>query len=956
MTLAEQYSRLKKAVGGNREKMRYEDTFGMPMEEKQHITPPNRWNRRILGELDFAIRLSEENGHAYDDCIGQALALLQTRMNEEGVLTNASCQAAEELLAPCAAAAKEYGLILVAHSHIDMNWTWGYHETVAIVLNTFRTMLEVMKEYPDFCFSQSQASVYQIVEQHDPEMMKEIQARIREGRWEVNASTWVEMDKNMPNTESLIHQTRCAKEYLESHWGVDPDSVQVDFCPDTFGHPRNYPEIDRIGGLKYYYFCRGLSSGEVLFRWKAASGEEILCYREPYWYNSAITPHIGVGLIDLSRRCAGLKTGMAVYGVGDHGGGPTRRDVERAYEMMEWPIYPRLKFGTMKEFFAIAEEKRAEYPLVDHHMNYTAPGCLVTQSRVKLGNRQAERALYEAEAWSALSPDQAKLPWRKDRFAEAWQKVLFNQFHDILTGSCVTISRECAVSTYSEALAIAHTEQNKACRAIAEQIDSSFAITEEDLSDSQAFGAGPGYGFSGASDLLGQPVSERGMGMKRLYHIFNSSGHERTQTVEITVWDWQGDLRRAYAATPDGTEIRIQILDNERKWYWDHMYFRFLAEVTVPAMGYATILFGEKETEQYPFYYQPDSSLAPPYTNPVLENEYIRAEFDFKNGGMVSLVDKETATELVKPGDSGRMNVIWTEYVSSNGWNVGRHLNTEELQTTRIYPNVSGALRNGFVIEQQLGDDRMTTTISLDAHAKAVRFQLKIDWPEHGREGEPKPAPVLSFGVPVAYPAEEVLHDIPAGAYSEPAAEIEIPGLTYASAVNKNGASLFLSTDCKYGYRLADDVLSVALINTSHSPDPYSDYGIHEITIYAGASPACPKTLWETAADLLHPLTYLSVRPHKGELPAESSLLGFDSETAILSSVTRHKDGDLLVCCYETCGAAAEVRLTLPTAVSAACFVDSLGRTEEGEVTIDGTAVRFSLGANALRIVKIHAD
>lgn len=79
-------------------------------------------------------------------------------------------------------------------------------------------------------------------------------------------------------------------------------------------------------------------------------------YREPYWYNSAITPHVGPGLIDLSRRMGGLKTGLIVYGVGNHGGGVTRRDIERATEMKSWKIWPEVRFGTFREFFSIADK------------------------------------------------------------------------------------------------------------------------------------------------------------------------------------------------------------------------------------------------------------------------------------------------------------------------------------------------------------------------------------------------------------------------------------------------------------------------------------------------------------------------------------------------------------------------------------------------------------------------
>src|SRR5699024_8456962 len=164
-------------------------------------------------------------------------------------------------------------------------------------------------------------------------------------------------------------------------------------------------------------------------------------YREPYWYNSAITPHIGPGLIDLSRRSGGLKTGLIVYGVGDHGGGPTRRDVERALDMMTWPIYPKIKFGTLLEFFQAAESVREKLPVVDHELEYFAPGCYTTQSRIKRGNRRLEAALCDAESYASLANGLASFQFRKGAFRKAWQDVLFTHFHDIITGSCVQDTR-----------------------------------------------------------------------------------------------------------------------------------------------------------------------------------------------------------------------------------------------------------------------------------------------------------------------------------------------------------------------------------------------------------------------------------------------------------------------------------------------------------------------------------
>ena len=254
--IAGKYSRLKRQVGGNREKTEFEFTFGMPEEELRRITPPSRAAARILGELEFAIRLSGAEGKQYDALLDETLDYLLKCAEEDGALTNAHCAEAEKMLAPMAKAAKEYRLILAAHAHIDMNWMWSFNETVAVTLATFRTMLNIMDEYPDFCFSQSQASVYKIVEEYDPDLMERIKEKIAQGRWEVTATGWVETDKNMPDTESLLRHIQYTREYLSEKWGVK--DFAIDFSPDTFGHNANVPEIDRFGDVRYKSEAKGL--------------------------------------------------------------------------------------------------------------------------------------------------------------------------------------------------------------------------------------------------------------------------------------------------------------------------------------------------------------------------------------------------------------------------------------------------------------------------------------------------------------------------------------------------------------------------------------------------------------------------------------------------------------------------------------------------------------------------
>ena len=183
---------------------------------------------------------------------------------------------------PMQADCKKYRLLMVGHAHIDMNWMWRYDETVSITLDTFRTVLNLMKEFPDFTFAQSQASTYRIIEEFEPSMLDEIRARIASGQWEVAASTWVEADRNMPSAESVARHFLYTKRYLPKLLGINPESQNLDYEPDTFGHHANVPDLLRQAGVKYYYHCRGEDS-QTLYRWRSESGAEILVYLEPDW-------------------------------------------------------------------------------------------------------------------------------------------------------------------------------------------------------------------------------------------------------------------------------------------------------------------------------------------------------------------------------------------------------------------------------------------------------------------------------------------------------------------------------------------------------------------------------------------------------------------------------------------------------------------------------------------------
>ena len=954
------FIKLKTAIGGNREQLNFENTFGMPFEELHHITMPNAHNRRIISELEFAIRLSEANDGRFDNCVSEALHYLLSEMEEEGVLSRTACSKAEAMLLPCGAAAKEYKLILAGHAHIDMDWMWSYHETVAITLSTFRTVLNLMDQYPDFHFSQSQASVYKIVEEYDPEMMPEIQARIKEGRWEVTASAWVETDKNMPNTESLLRHIQCTKDYLRDTWGIDADSLEIDFSPDTFGHSANIPEIDSFGGVKYMYHCRGLDGDHSLYRWRAPSGKELISYVEQYWYNSGITPRIGQGIFDICKHYNGFKTGLIVYGVGDHGGGPTRRDIETAIEMAQWPVFPTIKFGTIREFFHEAEAIRDQLPVLDHELNFLFPGCYTTQTRIKRGNRKSETVLTDAEAFMSFAQIEAGKAFNKDRHSKAWQDVLYTHFHDILTGSCVQDSREHAMGRYSDVLAYANTQYGKAVTALASMIDTSAIETDSDIALTQAEGAGGGFGISAnlgenfPSVLAfnnGVPNPERGCGLVRIFNIFNPLAIARKAVTELTVWDWVGDLRRIQFKDAQGNPLRFQLIDNEMQLYWDHRFIRILVETEVPALGYTTIVMSEAEVTDYTAHRGSTSRKEYPDDDYILENDLVKAVFDRSSGCLVSFVDKQTGIEYLDKTRPAGLSVVTMQRQGTNGWHIGKYMKVEPLTSPiQINPLAGGDLRQSFTAEYKWGMSSMKVTPMLLAGEKAIRFNINADWSEVAGET----VPLLLFDVPFCFNTQKYLMDVPGGALYRTPLNMDMPGLQYCAAIRDDGSALALIPDSKYGYRAGEDHCAVSLINTSTNPDPYPDRGQHVINIALAISQDDAKLLEDTASSFNHCAYFMSTNAHGGTLPTDMSFLEFSAESCVASAVLpTTQPGTIHVRFYEICGRDDTVVLKLAKAPVRAVSVDLSGNELPSDIIISGNEVRVSIKANCIGEIKL---
>lgn len=902
------------------------------------IKSSSYWADRILAQLLYAYEISKINANKYDDIIKETVVYLWNIYKKNQCISKESAMHAEQMISTLSDAAKSYKMICAAHAHIDMNWMWGFAETVAITLDTFRTMLNLMNEYPEFTFSQSQASVYKIVEEYDPEMLEEIRKRIKEGRWEVTASTWVETDKNMPSGESLSRHILYTKKYLSELLDIQPDELQIDFEPDTFGHNINVPEILCNAGVKYYYHCRGYDE-HLIYRWQSPSSHSVIAYREPFWYNAEIDSSSALYVPEYCSNL-GIDTMLKVYGVGDHGGGPTRRDVERIIDMSSWPVFPAVRFGRFIDFFKVIESISDKIPVVDKELNFVFTGCYTTQTRIKTANRIGEAKMNEAEAYNTFAALTGSQYYRKDAFRSAWQKILFNHFHDVIPGSGVIDTREYAMGEFQKVLAVANTQISKSITSIASNIDTASLaeindIENENINLTVSEGAGVGYSIKD----FGVPQTERGRGKTRIFHFFNPSMHERKEAVQIIVWDWNGDKSRLRIKDSQGNVTRYQMLENDvipffNQTYWGHTYTKLLVDVTVPALGYSTYVLYEDDEFKNELCLPKEPRVE--YEDRfILENELVKVVFDSKTLSIVSFVDKSSGKDFASAGKpSGLFRIIKEDdNKGMTAWVVGRHMNerilNNDAKNIKCFMD-KNSLKQWISWESCFNDSQLKVTISLYYNSTFLNYDVECDWQEKGKPG--KGIPQLNFFMPFEYNCQAYKYDIPFGTITRKPVDMDVPANSWALALREDeyDKALMIIANTKHGFRGIHDSLSLTLIRSSFDPDPYPENFIHNFKFAVGLiEQTCNKDLINRAYDYNHNISFVSayISNKKGSMPCTYSFMQVKGGSIAVSSVKMPEESEntlknLIIRVYETQGENTRALIRFSQKISNAYYVD----------------------------------
>ena len=335
---------------------------------------------------------------------------------------------------------------LVCQAHLDPVWQWTWEEGAAEAISTFRTAADLCEAFDGFVFNHNEVILYEWVEEYEPALFRRIQRLVAEGRWHIMGGWYLQPDCNMPSGESLIRQVLAGRRYFGERFGVAPTTA-VNL--DPFGHSRGLVQILARAGYDSYLFCRPGNHDCPLpadaFRWVGFDGSEVLARRVGGGYNSPL----GGARAKVERAIEHIPEGadcvLVLWGVGNHGGGPSRKDLSDLRDLMAERTDVAIVHSTPERYIGELACRRADLPRHADDLNPWGVGCYTSCIRLKQSHRRLENELFVTEKMVSAAACQELMEYPSQALSQACRDLLFAEFHDILPGSSVQIVEEAAL-------------------------------------------------------------------------------------------------------------------------------------------------------------------------------------------------------------------------------------------------------------------------------------------------------------------------------------------------------------------------------------------------------------------------------------------------------------------------------------------------------------------------------
>ena len=770
---------------------------------------------------------------------------------------------------------------MIGNAHLDPVWVWRWQEGSAEVKATLRSALDRIKENDDFIFVCSSAFVYECAEEFDPAMFAEIKQAVKNGKIIIVGGWYVQPDCNLPSGEGFARQSLYAQRYFYEKFGV---TAKTGYNVDSFGHNAMIPQLLKKSGMDNYVYMRPseceMHNDSNIFEWIAPDGSSVITYRIMYEYTYDYKD-----MEDFKRRLKAIcnsgldciDSAMCFYGVGNHGGGPTKHNIELIHEYMKENNSDTVVFGNPDEFFEEIRRSKAVLPKYKGDLQHHASGCYSAVSGIKNAVRRCETQTIGAEIYSVAANIILGKSYPTECFRRAWKNILFLHFHDALGGCCIESVYDDLYNFSGEALSISQRATNNALQSI------SWAVDTSDMS-------------KGIPVLIFNPHSWEYNGFitinKYADAIFDNSGNP------VLIQQVFSPAHNVYRRT-------------------DTMF-----EVKIPAFGYSTYYIKkskplELENTVFAGKISPENENCK--TGFFLENDYLRVEFESDSGYITSIYDKKAEKQLLS--GKGAVPIIINES-DHDTWSHGKNYFDRKIgmfYDAEITVLENGPLRATVKVINQYGNSTLKQYFSLSRGKSALEVRAEIDWRMKER--------MLKLAFPFDIKNPHAVYEIPFGYIERPCNGEEEPGQKWV-AICGDDYNIAMLNNNKYSYSFEKNIMNLTVVRSPMFCDHggpkseesrYTDIGIHSFEYVV--MPMCKDdyaAVTKAAYELnLSPVNIIE-NNHNGSLEESFSGISIDCENIIVSAFKRSEDGSGLVLrAYETSGR--------DTAV---CFSGSLLRKE----------------------------
>ncbi len=835
--------------------------------------------------------------------LNEALNMVSMQWTDESELEQ-SAAAARKRLAP--ELATKNGpttptVGIVGHCHIDIGWLWPVRESIRKAAKSFTTILNLMEDYPEFRFQQSQPWLYDVLETHYPDILAKIKKRVKEGRWEPNGGMWVEADCNVTGGESLVRQFLEGRKKTRALFGYTGDTL---WLPDVFGYSAALPQILKKSGIKNFVTSK-INWGDTnrfpydTFHWEGIDGTRIFTHYinmmgEYMGYNAPVLPEASQHVWSRVQYKEIQDATLSSVGWGDGGGGPSREMCENAVRMKNLEGCPKTEWVNVTKFLERLREDDVTRPVWvgELYLEYHR-GTYTTQSRTKRYNRKLELLLREVELYAGMAMAFDGV-YPAAELETHWRTLLTNQFHDIIPGTSI--------------------------RSVYEVAEAEYAAMEEALLALRA------EALSRLGSQL-QPDSEN-----RGHLVANALSWAREDIVLLSQVEGSG------ACDNEGHALRCQTTEDG-----------LAVLVSAGSLSTTPIAVRERSSDgESPFH----------YSGKGLETPFYTISFD-KSGFISSLFDKEAHREVVQDGQvlnqfytAEDMPLFW------DAWDIDRyyrdHVKLEDNLISREL-HADGPLFLSIRSTWKIGRaSTLTQDMTVYHHTRRIDFVSHLDWQETRT--------LLKTAFPVDVHTAQIRSEIQFGHVlrnthentSWDRAKFESCAHKWVD-LSEGNYGVALLNDCKYGYDTLEDKLSLTLMKSPRCPDEQADIGEHRFTyaLFPHDGAFSVDTVVREAHALNSPLHGLALAGGEGSQRAIDCCKVSNPNVVIEAVKKAEADDALIVRLYEAGNTRGNVTVSFGRALKKA-YTCNLMEEEAESVKIRNDDVTVSVAPFEIKTLMVY--